>query len=457
MRAHRVFLIMVIVGLFLSCGLFNRSNQRGEVTGIRSQKIKLERPFGMTYIKGGSFNIGTADYGMIELGDFNPRTVSVSSFFIDQTEITNGQYMQFVRWVRDSVARDMLARQVQELGADSQSDGIGQFAYQNFSDTESLTEYQQYMIEQYGQDFPGSSQINWDAPLTWDFNAYPDQYYAQVMDSFYIHPSKWIKGVPKLDVKKFKYRYISSQQDQPSVDTNVPNSFLNYEPFISEKVIEIYPDTTVWVKDFFYSYNDPMHNNYFWHPAYTDYPVVGVNWHQANAFCIWRTQIKNSYNLSRGELTVPQFRLPTEVEWEFAARGGSQNGIYPWGSNELTNRRNQFLANFKPDRGDYKADQVLYTAPVKSYLPNGYNLYNMAGNVAEWTSTPYVWNNAEYIPSLNPNINEMKDDRKVIKGGSWKDVGYYLRISSRDFEYAQSARSFIGFRTVQDVPQNEPF
>lgn len=451
MREYLV-VFLLLMGVLLSFDFPTLQKRRGEVTGIRGKKFKVERPFGMTYIKGGTFTIGTADHGMIELGDFNPRMVSVSSFFMDEAEITNGQYMQFVRWVRDSIARDALARKVQQLGADSPSEGIGQFAHRNISDAESLTEYQQYMIEQYGEDFPGIFQINWDAPLTWNFNSYPDQHYAQVMDSLYIHPSKWIAGVPKLDVKKFKYRYTSTQRKNPSQDAGVSDSFLNFEPFISEKVIEVYPDTTVWIKDFYYSYNDPMHNNYFWHPAYIDYPVVGVNWHQANAFCVWRTQYKNSYKLSRGEEVGPRFRLPTEVEWEYAANGGTQTGIYPWGTNDLTDRRNRFLANFKPDRGDYAADHALYTVDVKSYKPNGYNLYNMAGNVAEWTSTPYVWNNVEYIPSLNPNINETTDDRKVIKGGSWKDVGYYLRISSRDFEYAQSAKSFIGFRTVQDAP-----
>lgn len=451
MRVYFIF-ILFLLGVLLSFDFPTFQKRRGEVTGIRNKKFKVERPFGMTYIRGGSFTVGTVEMGMIELGDFNPRTVSVSSFFMDEAEITNGQYMQFVRWVRDSIARDMLARGAQQLGANSLSEGIGQFAFQNISDAESLSQYQQYMIEQYGEDFPGASRINWEAPLTWDFNSYPDQYYAEIMDSLYIHPSKWIMGIPKLDVKKFKYRYISTQQGPPSQNADAPNSFLNFEPFISEKVIEVYPDTTVWIKDFYYSYNDPMHNNYFWHPAYTDYPVVGVNWHQANAFCTWRTQYKNSYNLSKGEKIFPEFRLPTEVEWEYAAKGGAQTGIYPWGTNDLTDRRNRFLANFKPDRGDYTADEALYAVHVKSYKPNGYNLYNMAGNVAEWTATPYVWNNAEYIPSLNPNINNTTDDRKVIKGGSWKDVGYYLRISSRDFEYAQSAKSFIGFRTVQSSP-----
>jgi len=74
----------------------------------------------------------------------------------------------------------------------------------------------------------------------------------------------------------------------------------------------------------------------------------------------------------------------------------------------------------------------------------------MAGNVAEWTSSSYESNAYEYVSSLSPNMSIEEESRKVVRGGSWKDVAYYLRVSSRDFEYKDTARSFIGFRTVQD-------
>jgi hypothetical protein len=102
--------------------------------------------------------------------------------------------------------------------------------------------------------------------------------------------------------------------------------------FIKQIPVPIYPDTTVWIKDFNYSYNEPMHNDYFWHDAYNDYPVVGVTWHQAKAFCEWRTKTKNDYQKTKKKKSlVPEFRLPTEAEWEFAARGGLQGAMYPWG------------------------------------------------------------------------------------------------------------------------------
>ena len=452
MRISIAIVLLVMVTLLSFDFPLMQIRNRGELVGVRAEKFKIEKPFGMSFINGGAFSLSTADHGFDDLSHFSPRTVSVASFFMDETEITNGEYMQFVRWVRDSIARDLLGKRFQQLGTTDQSEGIGQFAFKNLVDDESLSEYQRYMIERYGEDFTGTNLINWDAPLTWDFNEYYDMDYAEVMDSLYIHPSRWINGVPKLDIKKFKYRYVASSNEAQDSQSSEPNSsLLNQQPFISEEIIEVYPDTTVWIKDFYYSYNVPMHNNYFWHPAYRDYPVVGVNWNQANAFCIWRTDYKNIYKLSNNEFEAQRFRLPTEIEWEYAAKGGVEPGIYPWGTNDLVDERNRFLANFKPERGDYTADYALYTVEAKSYKPNGYNLYNMAGNVSEWTNTSYIWNNADYIPTLNPNIKKKLDNRKVIKGGSWKDVAYFLQISSRDYEYADSAKSYIGFRTVQDA------
>ena len=108
------------------------------------------------------------------------------------------------------------------------------------------------------------------------------------------------------------------------------------------------------------------------------------------------------------------------------------------------------MANFKPVRGDYAADQALYTVEAKSYEPNDYNLYNMAGNVSEWVNASYDPSSYEYTSSINPNVNDNNNQRKIVRGGSWKDVAYFLQVSSRDYEYADSARSYIGFRTVQD-------
>ena len=233
------------------------------------------------------------------------------------------------------------------------------------------------------------------------------------------------------------------------------NRNLKRSEVVIQQEVEVYPDTTAWIRDFAYSYNEPMHNDYFWHDAYGNYPVVGVSWKQAQAFCQWRTLNHNGYQKSKGKQPVNSYRLPSEAEWEYAARGGLQGATYPWGGPYTKNDRGCFMANFKPLRGDYAADQALYTVEADAYDPNDFNLYNMAGNVSEWVNGSYDPASYEYMSSINPNVNDPDNSRKVVRGGSWKDVAYFLQVSSRDYEYADSARSYIGFRTVQDYMGTE--
>ena len=195
-----------------------------------------------------------------------------------------------------------------------------------------------------------------------------------------------------------------------------------------------------------------MHQDYFWHRAYDEYPVVGVSWPQAKAFCNFRTEKRNGYLAGKKNSSgkEPSFRLPTEAEWEYAARGGLEYAKYPWGGPYTTTDRGCFLANFKPERGNYAVDGALYTLEAKSYNANDYGLYNMSGNVSEWTNTAYNTSSYYLGSTINPNVVDGANQRKVIRGGSWKDVAYFLEVGTRDYEYGDSARSYIGFRTVQD-------
>jgi gliding motility-associated lipoprotein GldK len=238
----------------------------------------------------------------------------------------------------------------------------------------------------------------------------------------------------------------------------------NRASFLMRESVPVYPDTLSWIRDFAYTYNEPLTLKYFSHMAFDDYPVIGVTWKQANAFCNWRTNLKVVSNSRANETPAHDFRLPTETEWEIAARGGLQNSIYPWGSYYARNDMGCFVANFKPLRGNYVADSPSTTTTMKAgeFDPNPFGLYDMAGNVAEWTSTAFFEAGYEIVNDINPELQyDAKTDdppvmkRKVVRGGSWKDLAYFIRTSTRTFEYQDTAKSYIGFRCVRSSFRND--
>ena len=444
MKKAAIFALLITV--FYSCG----SNDRGELVGIKAKKKWFsEKPYGMALIPGGSFTMGKQDEDIIGTLNTPTKTVTVRPYYMDETEITNNEYKEFVFWVRDSITRTVLAKAAENqsligqtaTGAPATSTGIEAFAYAD-SDT-ARTAYQKFQENKATTE--NLRPLNWDVDL-FALKESPDEYYVEAIDSLYIEQEDAVAGIRTFKTEYIKYYYSEFDLEKAArKGANRKDYKIKVEP------LPIYPDTTVWIKDFNYSYNDPMHQDYFRHQAYGDYPVVGVKWDQAKAFCHWRTKKKNDYLRGKNNAAaVPVFRLPTEAEWEYAARGGLQFATYPWGTGSTTSDRGCFLANFKPVRGDYAVDGALYTVEAKSYNANDYGLYNMAGNVSEWTSTAY--NGASYYLSstMNPNVEDRKNKRKIVRGGSWKDVAYFLEVGTRDFEYADTARSFIGFRTVQD-------
>jgi len=443
-----------ILSLLVSCG---GSSDKGELVGAKGKKWHPEKPFGMALIPGGAFIMGRSSDDPANSQDANTKTVTVRSFYMDETEISNSEYRQFVEWVKDSTIRENLAIMA---GGSSAGGGtstgatsggskgtINDYAYLNAdpANNPKATPYDKYMFNKTGG--LGNNKLNRKPKLIKATNKYPDEAYAQVMDEMYLSPEASYNGLKTMDANKLIYSYTWMDiHAAAKAKKGTPR-----EKFIKQESDAIYPDTTAWVKDFNYSFNEPMHNDYFWHQAYAQYPVVGVNWSQARAFCAWRTSYKNAYiKKKKGRDQVNSFRLPSEAEWEYAARGGLESGMYPWGGPYTKNDKGCFLANFKPNRGDYAADNALYTVEVKSYDPNGYGLYNMAGNVAEWTADSYESVSYEFTSTMNPSVQDIDNKRKVVRGGSWKDVAYYIQVSARDFEYADTARSYIGFRTIQD-------
>ncbi len=218
-------------------------------------------------------------------------------------------------------------------------------------------------------------------------------------------------------------------------------------------------DQEVWSKDFVFAYNEPLVDNYFWHPAFNDYPVVGVNWEQANAYCSWLSDLANADRAKRGLAPQPDFRLPTEVEWEFAALGGKNvsqrvNGmspVYPWSNGRMWDDKGQLQANIKTDHRNYIGDGYEYTAPVGSFKANEYGLYDMAGNVSEWTQDVFVIRgNSEGGPiSVAVEYKGESDvPTRVVKGGSWADYRYAAQTGSRCRVNEKEGHSRVGFRVA---------
>lgn len=442
MNIKKFILLSAVLVLVASCN----SGDRGQVVGVKGKKWHPEKPYGMTLVPGGAFIMGKSDDDIAGVKDAPTKTATVRAFYMDETEITNSEYRQFVFWVRDSTLRLNLAEMADLEGKTPGNGDIGEFAYLD-SNPEDLNAYESYMQNTYGNE---QRKINRDVDLIFDTDDYPDELYAEVMDGMYLPLEESYNGQRTWDVKQFKFQYTYMDIAKAAKDRSLRRSEV-----IEQEEVEVYPDTTAWIRDFAYSYNEPMHNDYFWHDAYGDYPVVGVSWKQAQAFCQWRTLYHNGYQRSKGRQPVNAYRLPSEAEWEYAARGGLQGASYPWGGPYTKNDRGCFMANFKPLRGDYAADQALYTVEADAYDPNDFNLYNMAGNVSEWVNGSYDPASYEYSSTINPNVNDPDNSRKVVRGGSWKDVSYFLQVSSRDYEYADSARSYIGFRTVQDYMGTE--
>jgi gliding motility-associated lipoprotein GldK len=281
------------------------------------------------------------------------------------------------------------------------------------------------------------------------------------LNELLLSPDNRIQGKIEIDPNKLIYNYsFVDLKAAAKASKGLEQSLGDYLITVKQNV---YPDTLVWMRDFSYSYNEPMTRLYFSHPAFNEYPVVGVTWKQAVAFTHWRTNNSDYYvgKPGRADQKIDGiYRLPTEAEWEYAARGNSKsNAMYPWGSPYTKTKEGRLLANFKPGRGDYfggdaKNDNI-YTTKVKAYTENDFRLFDMAGNVAEWTSSVFYEGGYNFIGDFSPDVQYNAKDsdpvlmkRKVIRGGSWKDIAYNCQVSSRNYEYQDTAKSYIGFRCV---------
>lgn len=447
MKMKIMLFLVAVVAIVASC-----SAPAGELVGVsKASDFREANPYGMVFIRKGSFMMGANTQSAVFEQPDNIMMATVEAFWMDETEITNNEYKQFVHWVRDSIAMTRLV----EAG---------------------ITDY---AIQPKDEDFDEENfTLNWKmrSKIPWGTK---DEELAEALSSLYFTDGK------ELRTNYLHYRYQWYNYDQAVLQRNkfdvatssypegatvrVDTFWVNDETgaildstivrplrepkdLITKKIISVYPDTLAWVRDFQYSFNEPMLHMYFSHPGYLEYPVVGVTWEQAHAFCNWRTNYFNNASDTRAQA----YRLPTEAEWEYAARGGRPMAMYPWGNNYARDANGCFFANFKPYRGSYNDDTGTTTMKVAQFRPNDFGLFDMAGNVSEWTNNAYDDATNTNIHDLNPDFSYMarKEDpdvlkRKVIKGGSWKDISYFMQCGVRTYEYQYESRPYIGFRCVR--------
>ena len=461
------------IALLASCfGGKETSASGGELTGASGRAFSEPAPYGMVLVKRGHLRMGLETPDSLWGRQTPVRDISVEGFWMDDTEITNSEYRQFVNYVRDSIIRERLADP-------------------NYGGDET------YKIEEDKNGDPIKPYLNWKKSLP----RKPNEDELRALESVYV--TNPVTGEKMLDASQMNYRYEvydyveaamrrnrikaandnggslyernlntddqgSNEQVMISKDTayiddegKIHRETINRPlsgpwDFLNTYIVNIYPDTTCWVNDFPNADNEVYMRNYFSNPAYNDYPCVGVTWEQANAFCAWRTDFLLK-GLGPAARYVQRYRLPTEAEWEYAARGKDQNE-FPWANEDVASGKGCFFANFKPDNGNYTKDGNLITSKVAIYTANTNGLYDMAGNVAEWTSTIYTEAGVDAMNDINPQLkyNAAKEDpyklkKKSVRGGSWKDPESYIRSAWRSSEYQNQPRSYIGFRCVRSL------
>lgn len=469
MNMRKSIIALCAVALMVLTGCFGGKTTMasgGEVTGASGRAFTEPTPYGMTLIKRGHLRMGIEKQDSLWGKETPVKDISVEGFWMDETEVTNSQYRQFVNYVRDSIIRERLADPA--YGGD-----------------------ETYKIEEDRNGDPiAKPYLNWKKPLP----RKPNEDEQRAMESVYvIHP---ITGEKMLDASQMNFRFevydyataalrkYRLNPDERNLNTDITvnpeeqvwiskdTAFIDDEgkivrqtinrplsgpwDFLHTYIVNIYPDTTCWVNDFPNADNETYMRMYFSNAAYNDYPVVGVTWEQANAFCAWRTEYLLK-GLGPDARYVQRYRLPTEAEWEYAARGKEQNE-FPWENEDVASGKGCFFANFKPDRGNYTKDGNLITSKAGIYSANSNGLYDMAGNVAEWTSTIYTEAGVEAMNDINPQLEykAAKEDpyrlkKKSVRGGSWKDPESYIRSAWRSYEYQNQPRSYVGFRCVRSL------
>ena len=412
----------------------------GEVVGVSGRSFAEPTPYGMTKVERGSLHMGLDRQDSLWGMKTPVKDISVDGFWMDETEVTNSKYKQFVQYVKDSILRTRLADP----------------AYAG-DETYMITE------DKYGE--PVTPHINWRKPLP----RKPNEDEQRAIESMYV--TNPVTGEKLLDYRQLNYKYeiydyttaalrrnrlmphernlntdvtvnpdevVMISKDTAYIDDNgnIVRETINRPlsgpwDFLNTYIVNVYPDTTVWVNDFQNSDNEMYLRNYFSNPAYNDYPVVGVTWEQANAFCAWRTDYLLK-GLGGEARFIQRYRLPTEAEWEYAARGGNRSRGYVFsGSDNLYNV------------AWYEGNSDMTTHNVGGLEPNELGLYDMAGNVDEWCSD--FRGDYTASPAVDPK-GPATGDTHIVRGGSWNGSLGGCYICARGSMIPNYGKSDTGLR-----------
>jgi len=392
----------------------------------------ITAPPGMVYVPAGQIFEKSSIRDSNAVDTLSQRRVTLTAFFIDATEVSNKQYRRFVDWVADSVAV---------------TDFIKDPKY--FVKTKIKSKAK-------GAKDSTVQRIDWNKI---NITSKTPFWLNNDLQSKLSGMVQTVGGKKVLNKDKVKFTFVHVQAGGPNDGKSVVDT------------IPVVPDSNVWAEDFPNSQSDIYVNNYFTNKAFDNYPVVGVNWKQARAYAAWRGIISGSQDEGLKDFGL-RFNLPTEAQWEYAASGGENNAetvagnvaayttinVVPSYINAKS-KKNLPIANFKQGDGNYTKDGSTYTLPVRSYAPNLFGIYNMQGNVAEWTLDAYSPSAREFVDDLNPvllfdapdnDVDVMK--RKVVRGGSWKDAAADMNTATRNYEVQGTAHSYIGFRCVMLAP-----
>lgn len=390
--------------------------------GIRLKKLVNKKsspysnmPLSMVQIPTGTFVMGDKTDTSTILKREQGKSVLISGFYISTSEVTNAQYREFVDWVRDSIAARLLG---------------GSYINENAGDTT----------------------INWK--LASKIN-YADNDVLAKLEPLLSDPAKTLGNRRVIDPEKLIYAMRGFNYQEAA---KLENKGRNPNEFFYKYDVKVYPDTLCWMRDFGYSNNEQMAVSYYHSSKYVNYPVVGVSWKQANAYCDWMTKhkihvLQNKNKLSEGG----KCRLPTEAEWEYASALNS--GLT---SDQVQERRGLFNRNRnnKEENPTSAKDEKIFPIYVNYGSSGKIGLYNMEDNVSEWTVTSYYEAGENFQNRFNPDIQWGTPDsesrykrRKVVRGGSWKDTPMFKNTENHFYEDMDATHSYLGFRIVLNLPE----